>query len=61
MVEVAACQVKLHDWGDGKPARVVVVEGCDECKAADDSLVESMGGDESWRLPKAQRLRGHDG
>lgn len=61
MVEVEVCQVKRHDWGDGQPARLVVVEGCAECEQADDELVEAMGGDESWRLPKAQRIRRADG
>lgn len=61
MLEVEACKVKEHDSSDGKPLAMVVVPGCAACKAADDSLVEAMDGDESWRLPKAQRIRRADG
>lgn len=54
MVEVEVCRHKRHDFSDGKPVRLVVVEGCKECKLADDELAENLG--ERWRLPKAQTI-----
>lgn len=55
MVEVEVCKAKHHDWSDGKPVRLVVVEGCKHCAAADDELAEAMGSPR-WRLPKAQTI-----